>query len=88
MRIREGFQRMKIGGADCVVPVGKRRAEFDGMITLNESGALIWKCLERGMDAEGITDTILEEYDADRETAAGCVYDFLEKLRTIGCIEE
>ncbi len=88
MKIREGFQRVKIDGAECVVPVGRRRMDFDGMITLNESGALIWKCLEKGMDAEDIAEAILEEYDADRNTAVDCVEVFLEKLRKIGCVED
>ena len=79
---------MTIGGKECVVPIGQRRMDFDGMITLNESGALIWKCLETGMDSVGIADAILEEYDADRETVVSCVSDFLERLRSIGCLED
>lgn len=88
MKIREGFQRIKIDGADCVVPVGKRRMDFDGMITLNESGAFIWKCLEKGFDAEAIVSAILNEYEANWETATSCVSVFLDKLRVIGCLDD
>ena len=50
-----------------VVPMGKEAADFNGMITLNETGAFMWKCLEKGCTKEELVAKVLEEYEAEKE---------------------
>ena len=38
MKIKSGFAKRNIAGSEIVVPVGNKAMEFNGMITLNESG--------------------------------------------------
>ena len=45
MKIKKGFVKRNIAGSEIVVTVGKTAAEFNGMITLNESGAFFWDCM-------------------------------------------
>mgnify|MGYP007095657831 FL=1 len=45
MKIKNGFAKREIAGSYIVVPVGKEASEFNGMITLNESGSFFWDCL-------------------------------------------
>lgn len=88
MKIKEGFVHRQIAGSDIIVPVGKRCWEFDGMLTLNETAAFIWKQLEQGANMDMITDAVLNEYDTDRQNAAACIAQFIDQLRGIGCIED
>lgn len=36
---------------------------------LNETGAAVWKCLERGLDRAAIVASLTEEFDVDSDTA-------------------
>ena len=60
-----------------VVPIGQRVVEFNGLITLNESGALLWKRLEEGVDAEELVASILSEYDVDEAEVKNDVSEFV-----------
>lgn len=87
MKIKEGFVLRNIAGSNIVVPVGETSAEFNGMITLNDSGAFLWKELEKGSDVDGLTAALLREYDVDEATARSCSAAFIDKLSEAGCFE-
>lgn len=48
MKIKEGFAKRNIAGSEIVVPVGKKALEFNGMVTLNETGAFFLGLLFKG----------------------------------------
>ena len=87
MKLKEGFLLRTVAGNNVVIPTGKRTLDLNGMITLNETGAFIWKQLEQGADEAQIVRAILESYDVEQERAASCVKAFIEKLREVGCVE-
>ena len=86
MKLKEGFILRSVAGNNVVIPTGKRTLDLNGMITLNETGAFIWRQLEQDADEEQIVAAILESYDVEPERAAKCVKTFLEKLREVGCL--
>ncbi len=88
MKIKDGFAKRNIAGAEIVVPVGKTAIEFNGMITLNETGAFIWDCLQKETTEQEITAKLLEEYDVSEQKAAEDVSKFVTMLRENGLIEE
>lgn len=89
MKIKEGFILRNVAGSNIVVPFGDRCMDFNGMITLNETGAFIWKQLENDVEEADIVKAILAEYDAgvDEALATQCVRDFVAKLKEADCIE-
>lgn len=87
MKIKEGFVLRSIAGSNIVVPVGAASVDFNGMITLNDSAAFLWKELEKGSDVDGLTAALLREYDVDEDTARSCSADFVNKLNEAGCLE-
>lgn len=87
MKIKEGFILRNVAGSNIVVPFGDRCLDFNGMITLNDTGAFIWKQLEAGADEASIVKAILAEYDVEEARALQCVKDFIEKLKEADCIE-
>ena len=79
MKIKEGYLLRNVAGNDVVVPVGN--LDFDGMITLNETGSFIWKALEKGCTLEELISKFLEEYEVDRAIAERDLTAFLQKLK-------
>lgn len=87
MKLKSGFILREIAGSCVVVPTGAE-LDFNGMISLNETGKTIWKCLENDTDIDAVVAAILSEYDTDEATARSAVEGFIEKLRSHGFLEE
>ena len=87
MKIKEGFILRNVAGSNIVVPFGDRCLDFNGMITLNDTGAFIWKQLENGAEEADIVKAILAEYEVEEDRAAQCVKDFVAKLKEADCLE-
>lgn len=81
MRIKKGFKIRKIDDLFVVLPTAQASKEFHGMITLNESGALIWDHLQKDVSEEALAEALIAEYGIDREVALADVRTFLEKIR-------
>jgi hypothetical protein len=80
MRIADGYLLREIAGSWVVVPLGARLVQLNGLISLNESGALLWKRLEKGADKNELIQLITEVYDVTRTEAAADVDEFLVML--------
>lgn len=76
----------EIAGEFILIPVGQTALKVHGMISLTESGMLLWKKLQDDCSEADLVDTILGEYEIDRETAIKDVQAFLEKLDDIGIL--
>lgn len=88
MRIKSGFILREVNGMQVAVAVGDRALEFNGIITLNDTGAFIWNCLEQETAKEEIVDKMLQAYDTDFETASAGVEKILLKLKDAGILDE
>ncbi len=88
MKIQEGFVKRNIAGSEIVVPVGKTASEFNGMITLNESGGFFWDCLKEDTTPQEIVNKVLDIYDVTPEKAAADVEKFIDMLRENDLLEE
>lgn len=87
MKIKDGFMLRQIAGSWVVVPLGQRIVEFNGLMTLNESGALLWKLLEAGTDMENLIKAITNEYTVDEDTARADVCEILKRITEKGLVE-
>ena len=87
MKIKKGFVIRKVGGDSVVVPVGEMSKKFHGMINLNETGAFLWRILEKGSDEKGLLDALLSEYDVSEDIAAKDVKTFIDKLTEAGLVK-
>lgn len=87
MKIKQGFMLREIAGSWVVVPLGQRVVDFNGLMTLNETGAFLWERIEQG-EAEGeLMNALLEEYEVDVDVARSDVDDFLGLLQESGVLE-
>ena len=88
MRVSGEMIIREIAGEHILIPVGQAALKIHGMISLSESGLLLWKELQQDCAEEDLVESILKEYDIDCETAASDVRDFLGKLEQIGILEK
>lgn len=88
MKIKHGFLLREIAGSWVVVPVGERVVEFNGLMSLNESGALLWKKLEAdSVDEQELVSILTSNYKVDENTARADVIEFLSLITEKGLIE-
>lgn len=81
MRLVDGLMLREIAGSWVVVPVGERVVQLNYLMSLTESGALLWKELEKGAEVEDLKDILLKEYDVTLEEAEEDIQSFLKVLR-------
>ena len=86
MKIREGFVLRQVADATIVVPSGETSLDFNGMITLNETGAFLWKLLESDTDEDAMVKAMLSEYEVDENTARSGIEKFVGKLEQEGLL--
>ena len=87
MKLKENFVLRQVADVWVVLPLGAATVNFDGMIKLNETGALLWRTLETGADCAALAETLMQEYEVDREIALADAQDFVCRLQEAGCIE-
>lgn len=68
----------EIGGTSVVVAVGSANEDFNGIITLNESGVQLWKALEKGASIEELTKVLTDTYEIDDRTAQADAAEFIK----------
>ena len=86
MKIKNDYILRNTAGTWVAMVVGVDSADVEGVLTLNESGALLWKALERGCDIADLANILLEEYEIDENQATEDVNAFIEKLRKFDCL--
>lgn len=87
MKIKEGFIVRSVAGSNIVVPVGEQTVNFNGIITLNETGMYLWDYLVKGADKAELLEALLKEYDAPADIASKDIDTFIEKLEGAGLVE-
>lgn len=87
MKVKEGFMLKQVCDEFMVVPVGAASVDFKSVIRLNETGALLWKLLEKGATKEDMLKNILDEYDVSASVASADIDTFILKLNDAGIID-
>lgn len=87
MKLKEEFVLRQVADTWVVMPLGQTSVDFNGMLTLNQSGALLWQALEKGGDRDALADALTGQYEVSREEALADVDAFLAKLQQTGCLE-
>lgn len=88
MKIKEGYMIREVAGYHVVVPVGDAALDFNGMINLNETGAVLWKAMVEDADEEKLVSALLAEYEISEDIARKDVKQFIIKMREANLIDE
>lgn len=88
MKTKKGFMLRSVGGRHVVVAIGKASEEFNGLITLNETGAFLWQQLQKGTTYNDMLSAMLDEYDVDEATARAGIDAFIETAKGANLLED
>lgn len=86
MKLKDNFITQDIEDTQFMVAVGE--TSFNGIVRSNKTAAFIVDCLKTETTKEQIVDAMCRKYDAPKERVAADVGKILEKLRSIGALEE
>ena len=81
MKIAKEYILREIAGDYIFVPVRAAALEFNGMITVNETGAFLWEKLREGTTKEELLHAMLEEYEVSEKEAEADIQEFLQMLQ-------
>ena len=87
MRIKDGFLLRETAGKFIVLPLGGE-LNLGSLITLNETGAFLWRLLEDGASRGELLEALLEEYDVTNERAEKDLDALLAKMNDLGVLED
>lgn len=87
MKLKDKIVLRKIANNWVVLPLAASTFDLNGVLKLNDTGALLWQKLEQGANFDALVDTMLSEYDVAQDVAEADVKAFLQKLADAGCIE-
>lgn len=88
MRIKKNFVLRRITEAWVILPLAEETVNFAGMLNLNETGAMLWKLLEKGADRDTLVQALTSEYAVSTEQAQEDVEEYLNKLFKAGVLLE
>lgn len=87
MKFKGQFALRNMGDFSAVVAVGECVKDYNCMITLNQSGTILWQALQNGENEKDLIKTLLNEYDVSEEIAKKDVEEFLNTLKKANIIE-
>lgn len=88
MKIKPGYKLRHVLDTDVIMGIGSEAYQPNQIMSLNETGAFLWRLLEAGAEKQALADALLREYDTDAETAGKDVEAFLNQLRKKALIDE
>ena len=80
LKLDKEYVLRQIGDDYVIVPVGKAALDFNGMITVNETGAFLWEHLVKGTSEEKLLQALIDNYDVKPEIAEREMKEFLNIL--------
>ena len=87
MKISEGYLLRTVAGKNIVVSIGND-VNFNGMLTLNDTGVFFWNLLQNDTTKEEMLAAVLKEYDVSSDIASQDIESFLQKLRDTKILED
>jgi hypothetical protein len=87
LKVKEGFMLRQIADTFIVIPLGEKVIEFNGLMTLSESGAMLWEKLENEASIEDLIASVVNEYNVSKEVVEADVKEFISSISKKGLIE-
>jgi len=75
-----------VAGEEIIVPIKGHVGDLEGVFTLNEVGAMIWRLIDGKTTIRQLTQAVRNEYDVEASEAEKDVVDFLRSLEDAGLI--
>jgi len=86
MKLKNEFITHETNGEHITVTAGN--TSFNGIIRSNQTAGFVIDCLREDTTEEEIAKKMFDEYDAPMEVISADVKKVIDKLRSIGAIDE
>lgn len=86
MKANPAFSLQNVGDVYLLVPLQEETFQKERILSINETGVLLWRTLREECTEEELADAILQQYETDRETALEDVRSFLQILANIDAL--
>lgn len=87
MRVKSDYILREVAGEYLLIPVGEAALKTNGLISLSESGYLLYEQLKQDCEKKDLVQRLLQEYEVTEEQASADVEVFLEQMRSIDMLE-
>jgi len=88
MKTKKGFTLRSLGNEYILVADGLEVVDFNRMVSMNDSAALLWKEIDgKEFDADTLVDILVDNYDISRETVQRDVAVLLQSWQKAGIVE-
>ena len=87
MKLKENLVLREVAGVWVVLPLADKVLDFNGMLSLNETGVDLWRALEKGSTREEMATSLTESYEVEYDQALADVDEFIDMLKKAGCLE-
>lgn len=87
MKLKDGFALRRMAGEFLAVPYDERYSDVGALVSLNETGAFLWKKLEEGSEPNELCASLCKEYGISESEANDAVESFTESLKAAGLLE-
>ncbi len=77
----------EVAGEYLLIPTGAAAVDLNGMITLSETAAFVWKLLEREQSFDSLLAAVLDTYEVERAVAERELRQTLVSLDRLGVLE-
>ena len=89
MKTKKGFTLRPLGNEYILIAEGVETVDFNQMISLNESAALLWENVDgKDFDTDTLINLIIEHYGINREQAAKDIQPLVQSWKKAGIIED
>ena len=88
MKVRSDFVLRKVADTYVVLPIGQATLDLNGMLTLNETGVVLWEQLRQETTSDALVELLARKYDVPLTIAKTDVDEFLAVLKTVNCLED
>lgn len=82
MKIRSTYVLRSVADHHIVVPIGQEAVNFNGIMTLNKSGKLLFESMKLGADIKDLVSLLVETYEVDEIEALKDVKEFIKILES------
>jgi len=88
MKLKYDFAVRNMCGETVAIAIGEGSRQYSNIISLNDTGADIFKLIQAGKNEDGIVTEMLKEYDVTEEKLRPEVQRLIKTLRDEGLLIE
>lgn len=77
MKLKKGYVIREIAKEIIVVPTGEEAIHFNGIISLNKTGKVLFEALQQEQTEASLLALVLDKYDVEKDIALNDIQEFI-----------